>query len=334
MQVSPPAPNKMERFGETRVILRMKRRSIMKSISDEQFSETVKTSQSYSEVCRKLGLRLQGSNYNTLKRRIAKVGADASHFQGRIISAQMRTRPLAEVLVADSDYGGDALKKRLFRTGLLKYQCKICDCTGSWRGEELVLQLDHMNGNHRDNRIENLRILCPNCHSQTKTFGGRRFRKIYICPACDKEYPGTGRICLKCDSSKTHLKLPSNEEIERDIWMQPCNKLAELYKCSQSGLRAHCYRAKIQIPSYGYWQRRKAGMSHEEALNYKKPEPKFVRHLNEEEIKISLEMLKSGFSARKVARRFLVAHTTINLLRNKNLVVNSNSIDTSLSRKT
>lgn len=68
------------------------------------------------------------------------------------------------------------LKKRLVDENILEYKCAICGNTGTWQGKKLTLQLDHINGEHTDNRVENLRFLCPNCHSQTDTFGSRQRR--------------------------------------------------------------------------------------------------------------------------------------------------------------
>ncbi len=87
---------------------------------------------------------------------------------------------LHDILVKNSPYegGSSALKSRLYRAGLLKEdaQCAECGVSSIWNGKRLVLQLDHINGSNRDNRIENLRLLCPNCHSQTDTYAGRNVR--------------------------------------------------------------------------------------------------------------------------------------------------------------
>lgn len=69
-----------------------------------------------------------------------------------------------------------SLKRRLINEKKLNYKCALCGNTGGWNNKKLVLQLDHINGDHKDNRIENLRLLCPNCHSQTETFCTRQLR--------------------------------------------------------------------------------------------------------------------------------------------------------------
>ena len=68
------------------------------------------------------------------------------------------------------------MKSRLIKEEILEYKCALCGNTGEWQGQSLTLQLDHINGINNDNRLKNLRLLCPNCHSQTKTFSGRNKR--------------------------------------------------------------------------------------------------------------------------------------------------------------
>lgn len=84
--------------------------------------------------------------------------------------------PLEQVLIADSTYNSTKLKARSIRAHMLELQCAICGLPPEWHGRPLVLRLDHVNGEHSDNRLENLRLVCPNCDSQLPTFAGRNKR--------------------------------------------------------------------------------------------------------------------------------------------------------------
>lgn len=85
----------------------------------------------------------------------------------------MKFRPNEDVLKIGSTYARHALKKRILKQKLLNYKCSICENPGEWQGKKLSLQLDHINGVQNDNRLENLRFICPNCHSQTETYAGK-----------------------------------------------------------------------------------------------------------------------------------------------------------------
>lgn len=114
---------------------------------------------------------------------IRKLGLDRSHFTGMAWAKGRKRRDLAlslaEILVQGSTYGSSRLRERLVAEGLLLPLCAECSLT-EWRGERLPLHLDHINGDHTDNRLENLRILCPNCHSITKTWCNRSSRRSPI----------------------------------------------------------------------------------------------------------------------------------------------------------
>jgi 5-methylcytosine-specific restriction endonuclease McrA len=150
-----------------------------RSWTDELLIEAVKNSFSYRTVIKELGLIPAGGNYDQIKKRIRILEIDTSHFTGsrwNVGVRRKRTRygtPLKELLVENSGYQSHKLKIKLFEEGLKKQICELCGWSKKSIDGRIPVELDHLNGDHSDNRIENLRILCPNCHSLQPTHRGR-----------------------------------------------------------------------------------------------------------------------------------------------------------------
>ncbi len=147
-------------------------------VRNENLPEIVKDCFSYRQVLKKLDLKEAGGNYKTLKKAIKDFNVDISHFtkQGWLKGKKNpypRGRKLDEILIDGSHAQTHRLKIRLLEKKLLIEKCYVCDCEPIWHGKKLVLILDHINGKNDDNRLENLRLLCPNCNSQQDTFCGR-----------------------------------------------------------------------------------------------------------------------------------------------------------------
>jgi hypothetical protein len=147
--------------------------------TDEQLIEAVKVSASIADVIRYLNLSVRPGNYTTMNKYIALLNLDTSHFTGKSWVGTSKGVPakqnLNDILVENSTYNTSHLKKRLIDAGLKSPICEGCDLT-EWRGQPIPLQTDHINGNNRDHRLENLRLLCPNCHALTDTWCGRKPR--------------------------------------------------------------------------------------------------------------------------------------------------------------
>lgn len=148
----------------------------------ETLRQVVRESLSIAQALRKLGLRPAGGNYAVLKRKVSLLGIDTSHFRGKghlrgSTHGWARRTPLSELLVARclSGVTTTKLKARLLTQGLLQRRCHRCGLT-QWQGMPVPLELEHVNGDRVDNRIENLVLLCPNCHAMTPTYRGRNKR--------------------------------------------------------------------------------------------------------------------------------------------------------------
>jgi len=146
--------------------------------TQEQLRASLKKSRSLGQLLTFLGLRPVGGNYAQVKKYLQEDGLDYSHLRGRSWE-KGKTRPfrpilsLEEILVNGSFYQSFKLKKRLFEAGLKEKRCEMCGWAKSTPEGYLPLELDHINGVHTDNRLENLRVLCPNCHSLQPTHRGR-----------------------------------------------------------------------------------------------------------------------------------------------------------------
>ena len=153
-----------------------------RSWTTEDLVKAIETSKSIREVIGKLNLIPAGGNYQHVKRIIEELKLDTTHFTGKgwrkngIFKGIYRVS-LKSILIKNSSFQSFKLKKRLFAEGLKMPQCELCDWAEYSEDGRIPVELDHINGDHCDNRLENLRILCPNCHSLQLTHRGRNQRR-------------------------------------------------------------------------------------------------------------------------------------------------------------
>lgn len=145
--------------------------------TDEQFAALIKNSTNISEVLFKLGYTTKGNSwgFSQVRKRMDDLGLDSSAFKGKsamIIKNRSENLTKEDLLKENCKHNRGCLRRFIIKNKLLPYKCAICGAL-EWNGKTLSLELDHINGINNDNRLENLRFLCPNCHSQTTTYGSR-----------------------------------------------------------------------------------------------------------------------------------------------------------------
>jgi len=182
------------------------RTSAIWTMPSREFKRLVARSKSTTEVLRHFGLENKGGNNRTLKQRMVEEGIDASHLArcyASMVQQNIRNKkPLSEILVEGSTYARNHLKERLLKEGLKQNICELCGQGGEWKGKPLTMVFDHINGVSDDNRLENLRMLCPNCNSQLPTHCGRNNerRERRHCADCGVEIYRLNKsgYCRRC----------------------------------------------------------------------------------------------------------------------------------------
>jgi ferredoxin len=190
--------------------------------TEQQVRDAVASATSLTDAVRQLGLRPAGGNHATVRRLIERLGLSTDHFDPVWVRAQNLPRnavPLDQVLVEYSTYSRGTLKRRLYEERLKDRRCELCGLADEWYGKPMSLILDHINGVPTDNRIENLRIVCPNCAATLETHCGRKNRidrEPRACLHCGNEFiPNyrTHRYCSqRCGSHSNGSHAPKPEE--------------------------------------------------------------------------------------------------------------------------
>lgn len=169
--------------------------------NEDRIREAVTKSTTYTEVLEYLGIPSRGGNNATIKRIIDEMGLDVSHFTGRRVNTVYhKDIPLDDYINGGKKIKSSKLLAKLIKAGLKEHRCESCGIV-DWNGNPIVLHLHHCDGNPDNNNLDNLQVLCPNCHSQTDNFKGlanSKPKNQYFCKYCGREVKTNACCCPRC----------------------------------------------------------------------------------------------------------------------------------------
>lgn len=236
---------------------------MIKNLTDEEFMIIVKNSNNISQICNKLGVMVIEGNYNLIKHEIKRLNLDTSHFNSLIKERKKQKYfKLEEIFIKDSTYKSQyRIKQKIIENNLIPYKCAICECEPKWQGKDLVLILDHINGDHFDCRLQNLRFVCPNCNSQLDTHGGKnkKIKVNHTCNKCGKDitYGTKYHLCRECYEKEKFKEIPSKEMLQEYLKTMSYAQIGKKLNVTINAVRRWCKEYGILLSPEIIKQRRK-----------------------------------------------------------------------------
>lgn len=222
----------------------------MNQYEDEEFKRIVEESNSYISCLKNLGYNsCSGAIVNQLKKKIDEMEIDISHFY----TQSPTKRNESNIFIKDSTANQTTLRKWYLKGKYTEYVCSICGQPPIWNEKEMTLILDHINGNNKDNRLENLRWVCGNCNMQLDTTNGKnksiKLHELNYCIDCGKPISKKAKRCLTCNGKnnrpKTNPKQVSREELKSLLRTTPFTQIGKIYGVSDNAIRKWCEKYSL-----------------------------------------------------------------------------------------
>ena len=226
----------------------------LNNFTDEEFIQIINSSTSMLEIQHKLGYFGEGNNTEVIKNRCLQLGLSLKHLTGSSSSPIQRTK---ENVFCENSTASQTVLRRWYSKENIDYKCTICGLPGEWQGKPLTLTLDHINGINNDDRLENLRWVCPNCDRQLDTFAGKnvgqkeRYNKAEqkYCENCGKPIDKDATRCIQC----AHLlqrkvqNRPDREELKQMIRTRTFTDIGRQYNVNDNTIRKWC--KSVNLPT-------------------------------------------------------------------------------------
>jgi hypothetical protein len=233
------------------------KRGLIWQIPKDEFQTLVSRSKTLIEIVRFLGYRNMGGGYRMLKKRLIEDNINFSHISLGLCANKGKSykkfKPISheKLFCKGSLYPSSTIRRYVARDKLIEYKCKLCGLGPEWNGKPLTLILDHINGDNTDNRLENLRFICPNCDMQTDTHGGRNIDW--------SKSPFTKRMKTKSlfDIQNQISRCPPKDILEKIVWEKPTTHIAKDFGVTDKAVTKWCRKYDIKKPEPGYWAKMK-----------------------------------------------------------------------------
>ena len=226
-------------------------KALIDTYTDEEFISIVKNSSNMTEIAKKLGYQAHsGANATRIRKRIDELKISTDHFS--LGNKRPIKRNEENVFIKNSTASQQTLRRWYIKGNYTPYICSICGQEPFWQGKDLTLILDHINGSNHDDRLENLRWVCPNCNQQLDTTNGKNIKtlnKKYYCIDCGKEISSGSIRCLQCSSKKRVVPLEqmpvTREELKELIRTTPFTIIGEKFGVSDNAIRKWCIKFNL-----------------------------------------------------------------------------------------
>ena len=222
------------------------------NISKENAEKIIQKCYSIADFCRALGVEPRGGNYKTFHRYVKEYKLDTSHFTGQKSNICNKNNKHHEYSVEEylqsNHIRGKVLIQKLVKEGIKERKCELCGLK-EWQNQEIPLEVHHIDGNTFNNTLENIQLLCPNCHSLTENFRGKQNKKAkeYFCKKCGAHITkwSSSGLCVKCmRETQRKIERPTLEELEKLLATHSCVAVGKMFNVSDTTIKKWVKRYK------------------------------------------------------------------------------------------